>query len=184
VGTADKRSRKVYGSGWERLWPAMPWKRKEIAIPAFAQSAAPGADLLSVVTSVSNLVVALAALALSALAVRFSQEQARQYLFPVPALYVDEAQRSVVLRNFGSGAMLDIYADITVHTLPSDATAVWRYCPSLGPQESLTLIPRDMVTGTAVVALSVDVRYADIRRRPKRADYKLSSTQLGALDGM
>ena len=131
------------------------------------------------VTVILTLLISLVSLLISIIALRFTQEQARSYLFPVPTIYMDPDQQSVVLRNFGSGAMLSVSSEIKVSQPGLDQLNLVRYHPSLAQGEKAVLLSADVVSTSAIVLVEATVSFENIRREQRKANFRLTSDQLG-----
>lgn len=129
---------------------------------------------------IASLLISLVGLAISLIALRFTNEQARNYLFPVPTIYMDPLQNAVILRNFGAGAMLSVSSEIKVIGPSQDATTLARYHPSLAQGEAAVLLPQEIVSNSAIAILDATISYENVKRERRTERFRLTSDQLVA----
>lgn len=140
------------------------------------------ANDISLVTTIVAVLLSVASLAISMIALRFTHEQARSYLFPVPTIYMDPQRQAVVLRNFGYGAMLSVSSEVKI-TEPGQAQiTLARYHPSLAQGETAVLLPPEIVSSTAILKIDATIAYENIKRERTSAKFLLTSDQLSVAE--
>jgi hypothetical protein len=133
---------------------------------------------ITTITAAVSLVISLVGLGISIVALRFTNEQARGYLFPVPTIYMDPRLSAVMLRNFGPGAMLSVSSEVNIVGPGQAATKFTHYHPSLAQSEAAVLLPPEIVSTTAIAILNATVAYENIKRERKTEVFRLTSDQL------
>jgi hypothetical protein len=126
--------------------------------------------------------IAASSLAVSLVALRLTKEQARAYLFPVPAIFADSTRRAIVLRNFGAGAMLNVLADLTLHSPMEAPLRIQRHVASLGQGDHEELVSAHILQPMALSAIDVILTYENIKRQPVEERFHLFADQLASLE--
>ncbi|MGW0763024.1 hypothetical protein ACWD1Y_42285 [Streptomyces sp. NPDC002814] len=125
--------------------------------------------------------VALSSFMLSIVALRLTAEQARAHLFPAPSVFTDPGARGIVLRNFGTGAMLNIWIEITLIDPGRAPVTITRYIPNLSQGESAVLVDAEPLGSIALMEVRAQLNFENIQRRATKETIILSADQLGSL---
>jgi hypothetical protein len=130
--------------------------------------------------TIATFMLSAAAFITSLVALRFSLEQARSYLFPVPAIYVG-ASSSIMVRNFGSGPMLNVYIELHVRWPVDHEDVIHRRLPSLANGESAEVLSTSVMQSGPILSVTALIDFDNIRRKSRRRTLRLTSDQLGAI---
>jgi hypothetical protein len=138
-----------------------------------------------VVTAIAGLAVAFSSLVVSVVALRLTREQARAYLVPVPAVFIiggTSPERSINMKNFGIGAMLGIWVEMTLQAPSSETQVLKRYFPALASNEEVVLLDPAKMGRRALLLVTVQVSYKNIRGMNQTQSFELSTVDLGGLE--
>ncbi len=138
-------------------------------------------DQLEAAASLGGLLVALSSLLLSIVALRLTVEQARSHLFPAPSVFTDPVAQGIVLRNFGTGAMLNIWIDVTLIDPGRAPVNLTRYVSSLSQGESTVIVNAADLSSMALAEVRARLHFSNIKRRVTEETIVLSADQLGSL---
>lgn len=139
-------------------------------------------DGLDVVASLGGLAVALSSFFLSIVALRLTKEQARSHLFPAPSIFTDPTVQGIVLRNFGTGAMLNIWVELTLIDPGREPVTITRNISSLGQNESTTVVEAAELHLVALAEVRARLLFNNIKRHAIEETFVLSADQLGSLE--
>lgn len=139
-------------------------------------------SLIETLGTVSGVLVAASSLAVSLVALRLTKEQARSYLFPVPAVFGDSARRAIVVRNFGAGAMLNVFAELTLHSPMETPLHIQRHVASLGQGDHAELVTAQILEPMALSAVDVTLNFQNIRQQLIEERFHLTADQLSSLE--
>lgn len=93
---------------------------------------------------------------------------------------MDPRQNAVMLRNFGSGAMLSVSSRVNIVGPGRDSTTLTHYHPSLAQGEAAVLLSAEIVSTTAIAILDATIAYENVKRERKAETFRLTSDQLVA----
>lgn len=139
----------------------------------------------SIVSALAGVVIASSSLVVSIVALRLTREQARAYLFPVPAVFVTgstPANKSISMRNFGAGAMLGIWAEIHLWSPGSKAQIIKVDFPALAAGEEIPILDSSKTAGLAISRIDIQISYKNIQGASQAQKFRLSATDLGSLE--
>jgi hypothetical protein len=142
-----------------------------------------GEQALQWISSIVGVILGLTSLIVSIVALRLTKEQARAYLFPVPAIYAEESSGALWIRNFGTGAMLNLWFELDLLQAGNDPVTVRRSIPFLGPNDAVDIVGREILGPMALTGVRGLVTYDNIGRHRLSTKVLLNSLQLEPLEG-
>jgi hypothetical protein len=140
---------------------------------------------IDALSAVAGVVLALSGLVVSIVALRLTREQARSYLFPVPAVIVAQAStpdRSINIKNFGAGAMLSVWIELKFWSPGRQPQIANIDLPALGAGEEAPLLDPSFLNGMALSRVEATISYRNIKGVRQKEKSELSAVDLGGLD--